>query len=94
MLNIVWTPAAIQDLKESFDYISLDDPKAAERVAAKIHEASQMLQELPSLGRKGRYKDMYEWVLSKLPYSIWYRVNSQKQVLEIVRVLHDARKKP
>ena len=33
-------------MKESFEYISLDDLKAAERVAAKIHEASEMLQEL------------------------------------------------
>ena len=39
MLNIRWTQAALQDMKETVDYISRENRKAAQAVARKIHQA-------------------------------------------------------
>lgn len=94
MLKLKWTQAALQDMQETVDYINQRNPQAAKGVAKKFHDASLLLQEIPSLGREGRYPGMQEWVVTGIPYTLWYRVNHAQNTLEILRVLHDARQKP
>jgi len=94
MLKLKWTQAALQDMQESVDYINERNPQAARGVAKKFYEASLLLQQIPTLGREGRYPDMQEWVVSGIPYTLWYRVNHVQNALEILRILHDARNRP
>ena len=94
MLKVKWTQASLQDMQETVDYINQRNPQAARGVAKKFHEASLLLQEIPSLGREGRYPNMQEWVVSGIPYTLWYRVNNAQNILEILRDLHDARQRP
>jgi addiction module RelE/StbE family toxin len=94
MLKAKWTRAALQDVDDAVDHISKDNFNAAIRVAQKIYKACKLLQEMPSLGREGRFPDLREWVVSGIRYTIWYSVNEKTQTLEIVRVLHDSRKRP
>lgn len=94
MLKLKWTQAALQDMQETVDYIYQRNPQAARSVAKKFHEAGLLLQAIPSLGREGRYFDMQEWVVSGIPYTLWYRVNHVQNTLEILRILHDVRQKP
>ena len=94
MLKLKWTQAALQDMQDTVSYINERNPQAAKGVAKKFHEAGQLLQELPSLGRAGRYPGMQEWVVTGIPYTLWYRVNHTNNTLEVLRVLHDARQKP
>ena len=94
MIKLKWTQAALQDMQETIDYINQRSPQAAQGVAKKFHQASLLLQEIPHIGREGRYPNMQEWVVSGIPYTLWYRVNHAQNTLEILRILHDARKKP
>jgi len=55
MLKLKWTQAALLDMEETVDYINQRNPQAAKGVAKKFNEASLLLQEIPSLGREGRY---------------------------------------
>ncbi len=94
MLKLKWTKVALQDMQDTVNYINQHNPQAARGVAKKFHDASLLLQQIPSLGREGRYPDMQEWVVSGIPYTLWYRVNHAQSMLEILRILHDARQKP
>ena len=50
-MRIVWSPLAIQRLREAAEYISRDKPGAAERWVGGAFEAVGRLAELPHSGR-------------------------------------------
>ena len=87
-----WTPAALQDLSDIRNYIALDNDAAAQRIIQRIFEQVGILETMPGLGRPGRITSTRELVVSGTPYIVPYRV--QEGRLEILRVLHAARKWP
>ena len=69
-MNIVWSPRAIEHLAHLRAYITQDNPKAANRVAAALLDAVERLAELPNLGRPGRVAGTRELVVPGTPYVI------------------------
>ena len=55
-------------------YISLDNPKAAERLATRIVARTELLKNFPYLGRPGTEPGIRELVVTGTPYIILYRV--------------------
>ena len=92
MLKTKWTHAALNDLQEAIEYIGEENPAAAKKVALRVSKAIKLLREMPTLGRKGRYENLREWVVSETAYIIWYRVREDDGVIEVVRVFHHSRK--
>lgn len=92
MLRIKWTHTALNDLQEAIEYIGEENPAAAKKVALRVNKAIKLLREMPTLGRKGRFEDLREWVVSETAYIIWYRVRKDDDVIEIIRVFHHSRK--
>lgn len=95
VFQIIWSEPAIEDLRSITEYISADDPAAAERVGLAILAKTQWLATHPLLGRmvpERRDRRIRELVLR--PYRIVYRVNRLKQKIEILRVWHGARGEP
>lgn len=82
---------ALQDFEEAQDYIAQDNPLAAQAVAQRIADASRRLIEHPEIGRPGHVPGTREWVVSRTPYLLVYRINPAKQALEILRVWHSSR---
>ena len=91
-MSIRWSEHARQDLFEIVQFISRENPVAAQSVIDRIESAVQHLEYHPNLGRPGRVANTRELFLSDLPYVIPYRVSGL--VIEIIRVLHTARKWP
>lgn len=91
-MRIRWTKKAGRNLDEVEAYIARDDPSAATGVVLKIIDAVEMLSEHPALGKAGRVEGTRELIVPGLPYIIPYRVKSNS--VEILRVLHGARKWP
>lgn len=91
-MRIRWLERAVNDLEDIHEYIALDDPFAAKRELEKILEAVSRLTENPCIGRKGRVKNTHELVIIKSPFIAAYRVKGD--FIEILRVLHGARKWP
>jgi len=85
-LKLKWTRRALQQLTNAQDYISQDNPVAANQVATRIVEATQLLLTQPMMGRKGRVAGTYEWVVKQTPYLIVYVINDD--TLQILRVIH------
>jgi toxin ParE1/3/4 len=89
---IAWREVALDDLECLRSFIAGDNPRAAARVVSTIFDAIELLAEQPGLGRPGRVPSTREWVVADTPYVVAYRVKDK--VVEILRVLHAARKWP
>ena len=89
----VWSPEAIDDLVALRAYIADDDNAAAQRIALCITDTvEKLLSENADIGRPGRVPGTRELVIAKTPFIVPYRL--QGEVLQILRVLHGARRWP
>ncbi|HYU47207.1 MAG TPA: type II toxin-antitoxin system RelE/ParE family toxin [Terriglobales bacterium] len=90
------TPEAVRDLFEIWNFISQDNPEAADRVEEAVFRACDLLAESPLAGRVR--KDLTPlplrfWVVQ--PYSKYMIVyDPEKKPLRVIRILHGARNLP
>ena len=91
-MKIKWVRLALNDLDEIAVFISQDNPEAARRTVKRIWEATLILSDQPNAGRPGRVHGTRELVIADTPFILPYRV--VKNTIEILRVLHSARKWP
>lgn len=89
-MQVRWLQKALQNLEVIYEYVAKDNPDAALQLVTKIRGAVRQLEDFPLMGRIGRVKETREIVVS--PYIMIYRVNGN--FVEILRVLHSARKFP
>ena len=83
---------AVADLVTVGNYIAQEDPGAARKVAQSIRQAVTVLTDYPAAGRPGRVPNTRELTVANTAYILPYRVRGG--VVEILRVLHGARKWP
>ncbi len=72
------------------DYISLENSAWLKPTIESILNAIEQIKSFSESGRGGRVKDTREFVISAIPFIIVYR--NQKNVVEILSVLHQSRK--
>lgn len=89
-MRVRWLSRAADDLEHLYEYIAQDNPEAAASEAGKVVEAVKHLGDCPASGRPGRVPGTRELVISR--YIVAYRVKDG--VVQILRVLHAARKWP
>jgi len=88
-VKIVWAEPARQDLREIFEYIAEENPRAARTLLSEIKQRVTVLQNNPHLGRKGRVEGTRELVLTGTHYLLPYRVKNQQ--IQILAVFHTSR---
>lgn len=86
-----WTLSAIADLTAIVDYISDDNPAAAQALKDDIADKVARLPENPRLYRKGRVAGTREMVV-RSNYVVVYAEDGG--VVTVLRVLHAARQWP
>jgi toxin ParE1/3/4 len=92
-MNILWSPEAIEDLNSFRAYIVQDNSSAAREIVLHImHSIEQLLPNNPQMGRPGRVPGTRELVIPKTPFIVPYRL--QRNVIQILRVYHGARRWP
>lgn len=74
------------------EYIALNNPSAAARVAARIRRSVDRLATYPKFGKAGRVEGTRELVSAKFPYTIVYE-EDQRECM-VLRVLHQAMQWP
>ena len=94
IMEIKWLKKALKNLNSEMEYISRDDPKAAQQVAQRIYQAVMSLADNPSAGRAGRVSGVRELVVPNTRYIVPYRVRPRLQRIEILRIFHCSRKLP
>lgn len=91
-MRIEWTRPALRDLGEAGAFIASDNQQAAERMADRVREAVEYLQEQPNIGRPGRVAGTRELVVTGTPFIIVYWVRGA--AVQVLRLLHHSRKWP
>lgn len=91
MDEIRWTEIALQDLHDIGSYIAEDSPRSAENIVRRLVESTAFLGYHPLIGRIGRDETTRELVVTGTPYIVVYRL---RKCIEIVTILHSARKWP
>jgi len=83
-MKVIWFKSAILDLKSVRDYITQNNPQAAQQVVQRIKDKVSLLSEQPGIGRP--------LLVDRTPFILPYRVRDNK--IEILRVLHTSRRWP
>ena len=60
MIELFWTPEAIQDREDIYDFIEQENPVAALELDELFSEAAQRLLDNPNSGRQGLVADSQE----------------------------------
>lgn len=91
MPGLEWKAAALADLLEIVDYISDDNPDAAQALKDEIEAKTSRLPDNPQLYRAGRIHGTREMVVQS-NYIVIYA--EAARTVTILRVLHAARRWP
>ncbi len=91
MRDLEWSAAATADLTAIIDYISDDNPRAAQVLKQDIQTKVAGLRENPRLYRVGRIAGTREMVV-RSNYLVVYAEDDR--IVTILRVLHTARQWP
>lgn len=89
MSSYILAAAARRDLDQIDDYISANNPAAADRLLASFYETFKLLAANPGAGRR---RDEFSPGLRSFPignYLVFYRQSDSS--IEIARVLHGGR---
>jgi addiction module RelE/StbE family toxin len=92
-LNINYTIEADQSLQSIRDYITDNNPTAADKVIARILQSISILELFPLIGRKGRVDETRELIIPTLPYIVIYKIISETDI-DILLIFHTSRKYP
>jgi toxin ParE1/3/4 len=91
--RVIWSEAALGDLREIVCYIARDNAVAAERMGRLILGKIEALARFPRTGRmvpEHRRDDLREIIVA--PYRVVFLIDDAKGLLHVVRVRHGARK--
>lgn len=89
--ELEWLELARTDLLGIVDYISDDNPDAAQRVKDDIERKTKQLSEFPKIGRPGRVEGTRE-LIAWSNYILVYQEDAF--TVRILRVLHAAQQWP
>jgi toxin ParE1/3/4 len=87
-MKVRWTEPALLHLHEAYDYIQLDKPSAAARMAERIEATAEHLRLFPQMGRPSKRPKTRELPVPGTPFVLVYRVSSDS--LEILALYHGA----
>ena len=93
--KVIWSDAAIEDLKNICSYVARQDSQAARKLGEGILEHVHILSTFPFIGPtypRGASGPLREIVFR--PYRIFYDVSAESCCVEILHVWHGAREEP
>ena len=93
MFKVVVSPRARHDLLEIIDFISRDNPDAAERFGSELLDHAELLADFPHIGAPVSQRSGVRKLLHT-PIRIYYRVDEERKVVEILHFWHAARRDP
>src|SRR5437762_7866026 len=82
---------AQKDVADIYERIARDSAAAAQRVENTIRRAVGMLALEPELGVEIGHKDTRRWPMTEYNYTIFYRVEWDKEYIDVVRIVDSSR---
>ena len=90
--RVDWSPRALRDLIAIYRTTAADNPRAAAEQAEHIIERAEALARLPRLGKASHWRGRRVLILTRYPYSIYYR--TARHGVRVLRVVHQRRRFP
>jgi plasmid stabilization system protein ParE len=94
MSRLIWSPAALLDVKRLFDFLKSRDLEAAKRAIKAIREGVKVLERQSGLGRpvEGMDDEFRDWIIDfgDSGYVVRYRVDSRAVTVLAVRHQREA----
>lgn len=87
-MRVVWTPEALQDREDIWDYIAADNPGAAARMDELFSDAAARLAAHPQLGRPGTIAGTRELIVHP-SYRLVYEV--ERETVWVLVLMHTSR---
>jgi toxin ParE1/3/4 len=92
-LDILWSPLALNDLRQIHDYIATDNPAAAYKIRKTIIERIGLLADYPELGRRSyRLSGVRDLIIAGTEYIAIYGLTDS--AINIYALVHGKRKWP
>ena len=90
--KIIWSTSAIQDLKDAFDFISINHPRAAHEFLERVPHRIKQLGQFPQLGSVvpdggfqlivDNYRIFYDYEINEGKVSILHIKHSRQSIEE------------
>jgi toxin ParE1/3/4 len=87
-VKVRYRPTALQQIDDIFEYISVDDSRAARRVVQAIKSAIVRIGKFPFSARPSVVPGIRELTISRYRYIVFYAVDEVAQEVLILRVRH------
>ena len=92
MATLIWTEPAVADLEEIGQFISKDNPPAAEKVGSKIIREAENIAAFPRLGRiVPEFGNPQIREIISQSYRVIYKFDEEGDLVAILRIWHWAR---
>ncbi len=91
--RLLYSQRSLNDLGEILGHIAEEDAEAASRFGASLLDHVDLLSRFPRLGGAIRKRSRVRKLLHS-PLLVYYRVDEDKHLIEILHVRHGARKQP
>jgi plasmid stabilization system protein ParE len=91
--KVIFAPQAIERLQQIVSHIARDHPDAALRFGMRLVDHAELLADFPELGAPYRKRPGVRRLACK-PYFIYYRVQHEKRLVEIMDYWHSAQREP
>jgi len=93
--KVIWSDAAIADLKDICEYIAKDNPAAAYRLGLSLLDQVAILANFPLIGPAyARDSGGFSREIVYRNYRIFYDVSQDRRMVEILHIWHGARREP
>ena len=89
-MSVRFTATSVRQIDQALLYIRNRSPSGAERVAQRLSEVIDLLNDQPRAGRKTNRPSVRRLALSPYPYVLFYRLDGE--TVTVTRFLHSARK--
>lgn len=93
-MKIEWTPWAISQWLETFEYLENENASAARRIAESIFEIVEMLAPYPYAGRVGKISETREFAVPRSPFIVSYEVDQTSDTLTVITIFDGRRRWP
>ena len=90
-MKVVYAERARLDINDIYESIAAHNPAAAQRVEDRIRTTCEGLADFPSGAAATDEPNVRRVPLVRFPYTIFYRIDPVRDVVEIARVVHGAR---
>ncbi|MFM9940880.1 MAG: type II toxin-antitoxin system RelE/ParE family toxin [Hyphomicrobiaceae bacterium] len=90
-MKVVYAEQARTDIANIYDSIASHSPASAQRVEDMIRRHCERLADFPYASAATDEPNVRRLPIVRYPYTVFYRVNAARQLVEIARVIYSAR---